>query len=352
MIPSQEKPVIIRTVVEKIVNEEMEIMYNFLKENMQGRIYRKPKDIEEFYEDIMYYFKNQQTRRYDQKWEKRLSDTIYEVAPDEDSGEWTTKQRIKMLKKEGIELEVYKRLTTKEANRKKEEEFNKMIKEKTKGMDPCMAYRYKNRIMNELYGEKKQPDYENEITMQLIDVHLKEEEEEIEHTKSLKWRKFKEMGMKLGISDMKRKVQKWLGREKSDIREKIEEIRLKYVRRLEEHRRILNNIRKIERKNQSEEKFIPLVEKAMERNNTMLQINYKDHESKILRNNLENYTRRSAKENRTQRSWLKRLVKDANYQRSEIIEKHKKFKEVFGLYGQVAHEQKNENPLRAMDIIF
>jgi hypothetical protein len=46
-IPTQEKPVIVNTVVEKIANEGMDQMYNFLKRNMQGRIYRKPRDLNE-----------------------------------------------------------------------------------------------------------------------------------------------------------------------------------------------------------------------------------------------------------------------------------------------------------------
>jgi hypothetical protein len=106
-----------------------------------------------------------------------------------------------------------------------------MIKEKTKGLDPCTAYRYKSRLWSELYEEKKQPDWENEVTKKLIEVHLKEEEEEIEHTKSLKWKKFRELGKNIGIGNMKRKVQKWLGREKSDIREEIEEIRRGYIKK-------------------------------------------------------------------------------------------------------------------------
>jgi hypothetical protein len=191
-----------------------------------------------------------------------------ELAPDDEIGLWTTKQRIKMFKKEGVDLEVYKRLTTKEAQKKKEKEFEKMIKEKTKGIDPCTAYRYKARLWSEMYEEKKQPDWENEVTMKLIETHLKEEEEEIEHTKSVKWKNFKEMGKKLGIHNMKRKVQKWLGREKSDIREKIEEIRRKYTKKLEEHKKIISKIKEVERKNQN-------VEERRNRIGSIQETNYK-----------------------------------------------------------------------------
>jgi hypothetical protein len=40
----------------KIANEDMEIMKDFIKKYFQGRIYRNPRDIDEFIEDISYYF--------------------------------------------------------------------------------------------------------------------------------------------------------------------------------------------------------------------------------------------------------------------------------------------------------
>jgi hypothetical protein len=251
MIPTQEKPIVMRTVTEKIANEEMKLMYSFIKENVQGRIYRKPKNVEEFYEDILFYLENRQARRYNQEWEDKLYDVLEEVAPNDDYELWSTKQRIRMFKKQGIELEVYKRLTTKEAQEKKEKEVEKMIKKKTKGMDPCTAYKYRTQVWNEIYGEKKQPDWENEVTMRLMDTYLEEEAEEIENTKSLKWKKFKKMGKKHGIHNMKKKVQKWLCREKSDVRNKIDEVRKKYTRKLEEHKKTMNRIRDIENKNQN-----------------------------------------------------------------------------------------------------
>jgi hypothetical protein len=61
---------------------------------------------------------------------------------------------------------------------------------------------------------------------------------------------------------------------------------------------------------------------------------------------------RSMKENSSQKKIIKRLIKEANYQRKELMEEHQNFKEVFGLYGQVAYSQKKENPIRAMEAIF
>jgi hypothetical protein len=68
IISIKEKPIYITTVIEKLADERMEIMYNFLKDHFQGRIYRKSRDIEEFMEDIMEYFKRNQTRRYNHEW--------------------------------------------------------------------------------------------------------------------------------------------------------------------------------------------------------------------------------------------------------------------------------------------
>jgi hypothetical protein len=287
-VPTQEKPIIVSAKVEKIANEGMNFMYNFLKENIQGRIYRKPKDIEEFFEDICHYFRKGQTRRYDQDWEDRLYEVMIDVDPYTDIVEWTTKQRIRMFKKEGIDLKVYKRLTTNQAEKKKEEEFEEMIRKKTKKMNPYQAFMYRDRIMKEQYGEKKQPNLENEMTEKLINVHLKDEKDEIDQTCSLKWKRFKSLGNKNGIYEMKKKIRRWLGRERSDIREKIEKTRLQYVGKLKEHKSIIERIEEIEEENRKKGRFIPLLEEAMEKNDVMLKLNYKDHINKVLRNRMNN----------------------------------------------------------------
>jgi hypothetical protein len=168
-IPTQEKPITMTTVVEKFANEEMKIMYDFLKKHFQGRIDRKPRDIDEFCEDVLYYFTKRQTRRYDQDWEERLCNTLEELDPERDWEEKTTKKRIKELKKVGVELKVYKRLTTKQAMQKKEEEMEKEILRKTKKMNPMEAYIYRERIIKEQKEEKDQPSLENEITNRLLD---------------------------------------------------------------------------------------------------------------------------------------------------------------------------------------
>jgi hypothetical protein len=97
MIPTKEKSIYITTKIEKLANEEMVIMYNFMDEHFQGRLYRKPRDIEEFAEDLMIYFEKGQTRRYDQNWEDRLYKTLARLDSDREWMRRTTKNRIKKL---------------------------------------------------------------------------------------------------------------------------------------------------------------------------------------------------------------------------------------------------------------
>jgi hypothetical protein len=213
-IPTQEKPVTITSVIEKLANEGMRIMYDFLKKHFLGRIYRKPMNLEEFFEDMLYYFKEQQTRRYVQDWEERLYNTVKEIDPDIEYKEFTTKKRIKQLGEMGIKLKVYKRLTTKQALKKKEEELEKEIERKTKHMNPIQAFIYRDKFMKEQREERVQSYLQNEITKRLLNIHLKDEEGEIDKEQSMIWEEFKKEGKRLGIHEMKRKVQKWLGRGK------------------------------------------------------------------------------------------------------------------------------------------
>jgi hypothetical protein len=203
-----------------------------------------------------------------------------------------------------------------------------------------------------MYNEKDQPNLENEISEKLINLHLKEEKDEITKTKSLKWKLFKKLEEKVGIHEMKRKVRKWLGRERSDIREKIELIRQNYVRELKNHKSLIEEINNIEIGNKKKGTFMPLLEEAMEKNRSMLRMNYKDHINKILCTRMENYWMKCKKENQDHKKRLKRLIGEANYQRKEILEEHQNFKEVFCLFGEVAYSQNKENPIRVMDMIF
>jgi hypothetical protein len=219
-------------------------------------------------------------------------------------------------------------------------------------MNLIQAFIYLDRIMMKQSKGKIQPDIDKEITRKLIDVHLKEDKEEIDQSRSLIWKEFEKQGKKQGIQNMKKKVYKWLGREKSDIREKIEEKRMEYMRKLKEHKRIMKEIDAIKRRNEEDGRFMPLLEEAREKNRVMLQLNYKDHINKVLKNKMENYWKRCMKENRNGKRKIKRMIREANRQRNEIIQEQQDFQEVFGLYGQEAYLQNEEDPIRVMDAIF
>jgi plasmid maintenance system killer protein len=236
--------------------------------------------------------------------------------------------------------------------KEEEEELEKMIAKKTKHMNPIQAFMYRDKLLREQGKEKTQPNLENELTRRIMETHLKDEEEEMDSTQSQEWKEFEKMGRKKGIHEMKRKVRKWLGREKSDIREKIEKARMNYVKKLEEHKQLIKKVEIIEEGNRKDGEFIPLLEEAMEKNRVMMQLNYKDHINKILGNTMENYWKKCRKENQSQKKRLKRLIREANWQRKEILEEHQRYKEVFGLYGQVAYSQKKENSIRAIIVIF
>jgi plasmid maintenance system killer protein len=192
-------------------------MYECLKKQFQGRIYRKPRDIEEFMDDILIYFKRGQTRRYDQDWEDRLYRTLRKLDPDQEWMKWTAKKRIRTLKKQGISLEVYHQKTLKEINEQKEKEIEEEIKRNTKNMTPIQAWRYRDEYLKNIQRKKETSDIDSILTEKLQKVYLKDNDDDPESWKAMKWKKFKKAGKKKGILEMKRLVNKWLGREKSDI---------------------------------------------------------------------------------------------------------------------------------------
>jgi hypothetical protein len=60
--PTKKKPIYAISRVEKVAKEDMEIMMGFLKKHIQGRIFRKLRNVNEFIEDIGYYFLQGQTK--------------------------------------------------------------------------------------------------------------------------------------------------------------------------------------------------------------------------------------------------------------------------------------------------
>jgi hypothetical protein len=342
IVPSKEKPIYITTKIEKLANEEMVIMYEFMKEHFQGRIYRKPRDLEEFMGNIMIYFEKGQTRRYNQNLEDRLYKTLVRLDPDQEWMRWTTKKRIKELQRQGVELEVNRQKSQKEIDRQKEKDMEAEIKKHTKNMSPIQVWKYKDEFLKNVQKGKETPDLSNALTEKLLEVHLKDTDESIDSRTTLEWRKFRKVGKKKGIYEMKRLVNKWLGREKSDIREKIELQKEWITKKLQKHQKLLSKFRDIYAKNGKDAKFLPLLEEAKEKNRILRIADYNNHINKILEGRLNNYWKKIIKESKEDRRRIIQLIREANIEREEIIKEQNDFQEVMGLYGQEAYLQKGK----------
>jgi hypothetical protein len=59
----------------------MKITKDFIKKHFQGRIYRKPRDMDEFIEYLSYYSLHGQPKKYTQAWERRLYKTLKLIDP-------------------------------------------------------------------------------------------------------------------------------------------------------------------------------------------------------------------------------------------------------------------------------
>jgi hypothetical protein len=127
-------------------------------------------------------------------------------------------------RKQRKEKEAKKRKGSKEKKRK-EKEMEREIKRLTMNMTPIQAWKLRDDYLKNLSKDKEQPDLYNALTEKLLDVHLKDIQEDNDQRKPLKWKNFKKMRKKKGINYIKRSVNKWLGREKSDIRDKIDKER-------------------------------------------------------------------------------------------------------------------------------
>jgi hypothetical protein len=114
----------------------------------------------------------------------------------------------------------------------------------------------------------------------------------------------------------------------------------------------LKEIELIKQRNERDGRFIPILEEAKEKNRIMMLMNYKDHINKVLGNRIMNHRRKCMKENLNGKKRLKRLIREANRQRKEILYEQQEFQEIFGLYGQEAYLQNEEDPIKVMDAIF
>jgi hypothetical protein len=139
---------------------------------------------------------------------------------------------------------------------------------------------------------------------------------------------------------------------KSDIREKIEERRKQIIRKLQAHQKLLKEMKDIQLKNERDAMFLPHLEEAIEKNRILRIINYKNHINKVLERRLDIYWRRTIKENKKGKKRVQMIIKEANYEREEIMKEQTEFQEIMGLYGQEAYLQQGKDPIKVMDIIF
>jgi acetyl-CoA carboxylase beta subunit len=133
----------------------MEIMHDFSKKHFQGRFYRKPRDIEEFNEDVMEYMLNVQTKKYTQECENRLFKTLMMIGPDNDWERWSTKERISVLDEAGVYLEVRNEKSVKEIQRLKEKKIEQRIKKHTKNMNTIQGLIFRENYLKELQEKEE-----------------------------------------------------------------------------------------------------------------------------------------------------------------------------------------------------
>jgi hypothetical protein len=112
----------------------------------------------------------------------------------------------------------------KDFKRLKERKVEHHIKKQTKNMNPIEPLMFRGKYLKELQEkeEKQTPDLENILTKKLLNNYLQNVDEEVKLKKTLKWKYFKKLRRHQKLTTIKRMVGKWLGREKSENREKIE----------------------------------------------------------------------------------------------------------------------------------
>jgi hypothetical protein len=122
----------------------------------------------------------------------------------------------------------------------KEREIEHHIRKQTRNMKPVDAMIFREDSFNQLQEKEKRNqslDLENKLTEKLMESYLPDVEDEIDLKKTLKWKNFKKIAKHKKLLDMKRLVEKWMGREKRDIRPKIEARRQQMIKKLKTHQK-------------------------------------------------------------------------------------------------------------------
>jgi hypothetical protein len=207
-------------------------------------------------------------------------------------------------------------------------------------------------MLQEKQRGKESTDLENILTEKLMNTYLQEVEEEVNLRKMLKWKNFKKLAKQNTLFAMKKRVEKDLGRERSDIRKKIEAKRLQVIKKLKAFQELIQDMQRIKEENENDARCLPLLEETIEKNRIMRTVNYKDHIRKVLETRMSDYWRKLIKNNREGKKRIQLIVKEANYGKMEIEKEQTDFQEIMGLYGEEAYKQQETNPVTVMEAIF
>jgi hypothetical protein len=186
-------------------------------------------------------------------------------------------------------------------------------------MNPRDAWLYREKYMKKIEEKEKgeqSPDLENVLTEIFINTCLQEVDEDIDIRKTLKWKSLKKFAKHLKVHEMKKYIEKWLGREKSDIRKKIISRRQQLIRKLKEHQKLIKEVKQIKEKNEKDVKFLPLLEEAIESNRLLSNINYKNHINRVLETRLNIFWKKLIRENREGKKRIQLMIKEANHEKA------------------------------------
>jgi hypothetical protein len=181
---------------------------------------------------------------------------------------------------------------------------------------------------------------------------LQDVEDEMDLRKTLKWEKFKKIVKHKKLFEMEKLAEKWLEREKCDIKQRIERKRQQTIKKLEKHQRLIQEVKQLQERNARDAMFLPLLEEAIEKNKVLRTINYKDHINRVLESRLNIYLRKLIKGNREDKRRLRLMIKEANYNKTEIEKEQTEFQEIMGLYGEDGYSQQGTNAITIMETIF
>jgi hypothetical protein len=107
-LPNNRKYAKLKTRNEKLSNDDMELIYNIVKDNFSGRIWRKSISIFELQEDAANYLLEGKITKYDKAFEKNLYKLFKLIDSEGKRCNISIKERIMEIEESGEHLEVLK----------------------------------------------------------------------------------------------------------------------------------------------------------------------------------------------------------------------------------------------------